>query len=82
MFELYPIQYQCHLNSKSSASASLNYAILHAGEPAIALESKRVGTLTKDDRGQVESYFNACSLTVKLGNPHGWLDIRTICRFR
>ena len=36
------------------------------GVPVIALESKRVGSAMKDDRGQLRSYFNACP-TVKLG---------------
>lgn len=44
----------------------VDYAILHQGIPVIALESKRVGAVMKDDRGQLRSYFNACS-TIKLG---------------
>ena len=36
------------------------------GVPVIALESKRVGSAMKNDRGQLRSYFNACP-SVKLG---------------
>lgn len=43
-----------------------DYAILHLGQPVIALESKRCGTEMKNDRGQLRSYFNACP-TIKLG---------------
>ncbi len=44
----------------------VDYAILHQGKPVIAIESKKVGGLSKENRGQLRGYFNACT-TVKLG---------------
>jgi len=55
-----------HADFSEKYQNKVDYAILHAGKPVIALESKRVGAPMKDDRGQLRSYFNAC-LTVKLG---------------
>jgi hypothetical protein len=55
-----------HADFSEKYQNKVDYAILHAGKPVIALESKRAGAPMKDDRGQLRSYFNAC-LTVKLG---------------
>ncbi|MEA2756839.1 MAG: putative type restriction endonuclease [Aliidongia sp.] len=55
-----------HADFSEKYKNKVDYAILHRGIPVIALESKRVGTEMKDDRGQLRSYFNACQ-TVKLG---------------
>jgi predicted type IV restriction endonuclease len=55
-----------HADFSEKYQNKVDYAILHQGKPVIALESKRVGTAMKDDRGQLRSYFNACP-TVKLG---------------
>ena len=61
--EVYP---EHHADFSEKYQNKVDYAILHKGEPVIALESKRVGAVMKDDRGQLRSYFNACP-TVKLG---------------
>lgn len=44
----------------------VDYAILKAMNPIIAIECKSIGNGKKDDRGQLKSYFNA-SKSVKLG---------------
>lgn len=44
----------------------VDFAIMKAGNPVIALECKAIGSLLKDDRGQLRSYFNAAP-TVKMG---------------
>jgi hypothetical protein len=56
-----------HADFSQKFQNKVDYAILRAGKPVIALESKRVRAPMKDDRGQLRSYFNALSLTVKLG---------------
>jgi hypothetical protein len=55
-----------HADFADKYQNKVDYAILRQGIPVIALESKRVGSPLKDDRGQLRSYFNACP-TVKLG---------------
>lgn len=55
-----------HADFSEKYQNKVDYAILHEGQPVIAIESKRVGAAIKDDRGQLRSYFNACQ-TVKLG---------------
>ncbi len=55
-----------HADFSDKYQNKVDYAILHLGKPVIAIESKRVGSAMKDDRGQLRSYFNACP-TVKLG---------------
>ena len=55
-----------HADFSEKYQNKVDYAILHLGKPVIAIESKRVGSAMKDDRGQLRSYFNACP-TVKLG---------------
>lgn len=44
----------------------VDFAILKTGVPVIAIECKALGSLLKDDRGQLRSYFNAAQ-TVKMG---------------
>jgi len=55
-----------HADFSEKYQNKVDYAILHHKVPVIALESKRVGSAMKDDRGQLRSYFNACP-TVRLG---------------
>lgn len=55
-----------HADFSEKYQNKVDYAILNNSEPVIAIESKRVGSTMKDDRGQLRSYFNACP-TVKLG---------------
>lgn len=55
-----------HADFAEKYQNKVDYAILRGGVPVIAIESKKVGTPLKDDRGQLRSYFNAC-VTVKLG---------------
>jgi len=55
-----------HADFADKYQNKVDYAILRQGIPVIALESKRVGSPLKDDRGQLRSYFNACP-TAKLG---------------
>jgi len=55
-----------HADFADKYQNKVDYAILRQGIPVIAIESKRVGSALKDDRGQLRSYFNACA-TVKLG---------------
>ena len=55
-----------HADFSEKYQNKVDYAILNKGNPVIALESKRVGSQMKDDRGQLRSYFNACP-SVKLG---------------
>lgn len=55
-----------HADFSEKYQNKVDYAILHKGVPVIAIESKRLGSPLKDDRGQLRSYFNACP-TVKLG---------------
>ncbi len=55
-----------HADFSEKYQNKVDYAILHRGLPVIAIESKRCGAVMKDDRGQLRSYFNACT-TVKLG---------------
>ncbi|WP_084623291.1 type I restriction endonuclease [Acidisphaera rubrifaciens] len=55
-----------HADFSEKYQNKVDFAILHNGNPVIAIESKRTGAPIKDDRGQLRSYFNACS-TVKLG---------------
>lgn len=61
--EVYP---EHHADFSEKYQNKVDFAILHQGTPVIAIESKRVGAVMKDDRGQLRSYFNACP-TVKLG---------------
>jgi predicted type IV restriction endonuclease len=55
-----------HADFSKKYQNKVDYAIMRQGDPVIALESKRVGAVMKDDHGQLRSYFNACQ-TVKLG---------------
>ncbi len=55
-----------HADFSEKYQNKVDYAILHNNVPVVAIESKKVGSTMKDDRGQLRSYFNACQ-TVKLG---------------
>jgi hypothetical protein len=55
-----------HADFSEKYQNKVDFAILHQGAPVIAIESKRAGSVMRDDRGQLRSYFNA-SPTVKLG---------------
>ena len=44
----------------------VDFAIMKAGKPVIAIECKALGAELKDERGQLRSYFNAAP-TVKMG---------------
>lgn len=55
-----------HADFSEKYQNKVDYAVLHNGSPVIAIESKRVGSMLRDDRGQLRSYFNALP-TVKLG---------------
>jgi predicted type IV restriction endonuclease len=55
-----------HASFSDKYQTKVDYAIVHKGLPVIAIESKCVGTVMKDDRGQLRMYFNACP-SVKLG---------------
>jgi len=60
------VQPEHHADFSDKYQNKVDYAILHNGVPVIAIESKKVGAVLKDDRGQLKSYFNACP-SVKLG---------------
>jgi hypothetical protein len=60
------VSHEHHADFSDKYQNKVDYAILYHGVPVIALESKRVGAVMKDDRGQLKSYFNACQ-TIKLG---------------
>jgi len=55
-----------HADFSDKYQNKVDFAILDKGHPVIAIESKKTGSVMKDDRGQLRSYFNACP-TVKLG---------------
>lgn len=55
-----------HADFSDKYKNKVDYAIIRAGSPVIAIESKKLGSVMKDDLGQLKSYFNACP-TVKLG---------------
>jgi hypothetical protein len=44
----------------------VDYAIYREGDPVIAVEAKKVGTLSTANRGELKGYYNAVP-TVKLG---------------
>jgi hypothetical protein len=44
----------------------VDFAILNGGVPVIAIECKTLGSVLRDERGQLRSYFNAVQ-TVKMG---------------
>src|ERR1700730_16967047 len=48
-----------HADFSEKYQNKVDYAILRAGLPVIAFESKRVNAPLRDDRGQLKSYFNA-----------------------
>jgi len=55
-----------HADFSDKYKNKVDYAIMKNGAPVIAIESKKLGSVMKDDLGQLKSYFNACP-TVKLG---------------
>jgi hypothetical protein len=55
-----------HADFSDKYKNKVDYAIMRNGHPVIAIESKKLGGVMKDDLGQLKSYFNACP-TVKLG---------------
>ena len=55
-----------HADFSEKYKNRVDFAILKEGVPTIAVESKQCGAVSKDDRGQLRSYFNACK-TVKMG---------------
>jgi len=55
-----------HADFSDKYKNKVDYAIIKNGAPVIAIESKKLGSVMKDDLGQLKSYFNACP-TVKLG---------------
>jgi hypothetical protein len=54
-----------HADFSDKYKNRVDYAIVTGGSPVIAIECKGVGTLKKEDRGQLKSYFNAVK-TIKL----------------
>ena len=48
-----------HADFSEKYQNKVDYAILRAGLPVIAFESKKVNAPLRDDRGQLKSYFNA-----------------------
>ena len=55
-----------HADFSDQYKNKVDYAIIRSGNPVIAIESKKLGSVLKDHLGQLKSYFNA-SPTVKLG---------------
>ena len=69
-----------HADFSDKYQNKVDYAILYNGAPVIAIESKRVGSVMKDDRGQLRSYFNACQ-SIKLGILTDGTRVRILCGF-
>lgn len=57
---------EAHASFSDKFKNRVDYAICLAGEPVIAIECKKVGTLNEANRGELKGYFNAVP-TVKLG---------------
>lgn len=57
---------EAHASFSDKFKNRVDYAICLAGQPVIAIECKRVGTLNDANRGELKGYFNAVP-TVKLG---------------
>jgi hypothetical protein len=55
-----------HADFSEKYKNRVDYAIFRDGTPIIAIEVKSAGAALEQDRGQLRSYFNACT-TVKLG---------------
>lgn len=57
---------ESHASFSDKFKNRVDYAICQAGQPVIAMECKKVGTLVDANRGELKGYFNAVP-TVKLG---------------
>lgn len=57
---------EAHASFSDKFKNRVDYAICQAGQPVIAIECKKVGTLSEADRGELKGYFNAVP-SVKLG---------------
>jgi hypothetical protein len=57
---------EAHASFSDKFKNRVDYAICQAGQPVIAIECKKVGTLVEANRGELKGYFNAVP-TVKLG---------------
>lgn len=57
---------EAHASFSDKFRNRVDYAICLGGQPVIAIECKKVGTLNEANRGELKGYFNAVP-TVKLG---------------
>lgn len=57
---------EAHASFSDKFKNRVDYAICQAGTPVIAIECKKVGSLSEANRGELKGYFNAVP-TVKLG---------------
>ena len=57
---------EAHASFSDKFKNRVDYAICLGGQPVIAIECKKVGTLNEVNRGELKGYFNAVP-TVKLG---------------
>jgi predicted type IV restriction endonuclease len=57
---------EAHASFSDKFKNRVDYAICQSGLPVIAIECKKVGTLSEANRGELKGYFNAVP-TVKLG---------------
>ena len=57
---------EAHASFSDKFKNRVDYAICQGGQPVIAIECKKVGTLSEANRGELKGYFNAVP-TVKLG---------------
>ena len=57
---------EAHASFSDKFKNRVDFAICQAGQPVIAIECKKVGTLVEANRGELKGYFNAVP-TVKLG---------------
>jgi hypothetical protein len=57
---------EAHASFSDKFRNRVDYSITVGGQPAIAIECKKVGTISEANRGELKGYFNAVP-TVKLG---------------
>lgn len=57
---------EAHASFSDKFKNRVDYAICQNGQPVIAIECKKVGTLSEANRGELKGYFNAVP-SVKLG---------------
>lgn len=57
---------EAHASFSDKFKNRVDYAICQSGQPVIAIECKKVGTLSEANRGELKGYFNAVP-SVKLG---------------